>query len=465
MTDRAALDRLADGVRAVHGGLDVLVNAAGVLTPNAPVDELPADDFRRNFEVNVLGTVQACQAFAPLLRTRRGAVVNVASQAALVSLPMQAAYSAAKGAVASLTRSLAIDWAADGVRVNCVCPGFTLTPMTEAFFENETFTAAATKRIPLGRLLQAREIAGAIVFLASPLARPMTGRRDAGRRRLDGRRAGTPVVMERYRLHIDGAWVDAASGRTFQTVDPFTGEAWAEVPDGGAEDVERAVRAAAEALRGPWGAMTGKERARLLRRLAELLARDAEALAAFETRDNGKLLREMVAQCRALPDYYEYFAGAADKIEGEVIPTDKPNFLVYTRHEPVGVVGGDRRLELAAPADDLEARPGARGRLHVRLQAVGADAGVDARVRAAGRGGRLPAGRLQRRHRPRSRDRAGAHRPPGRRQGRVHGLDPDGDRDREGGRGEPHPRLARARREVAEHRLRGRRPRRGAATG
>ncbi len=146
--------------------------------------------------------------------------------------------------------------------------------------------------------------------------------------------------MERYRLFIDGAWVDAASGSTFTTVDPFSGEAWAEVPDGGAEDVDRAVRAAEGAFNGPWGALTGKERARLMRRLAGLLARDAEALAAVETRDNGKLLREMVAQCRMLPDYYEYFAGAADKIEGEVIPTDKPNFLVYTRHEPVGVVAG-----------------------------------------------------------------------------------------------------------------------------
>lgn len=175
VTDRAALDALAADVRTRHGGLEILVNAAGILTSNAPVDELALDDFRRNFEVNVLGTVNACQAFGPLLRERRGAVVNIASQAALVSLPMQAAYSTAKGAVAALTRSLAIDWAESGVRVNCVCPGFTLTPMTEAFFENSTFTAAATKRIPLGRILGAREIAGAIVFLASPLASAMTG--------------------------------------------------------------------------------------------------------------------------------------------------------------------------------------------------------------------------------------------------------------------------------------------------
>ena len=175
VTDRAALDRVAAEVADRHGGLDVLVNAAGVLTPNLPAEQLPADDFRRAYEVNVVGTVNACQAFFPLLRQRRGAIVNVASQAALVSLPQQAAYTAAKGAVAALTRSLAIDWAEHGIRVNAVAPGFTLTPMTEAFFENETFTRAATGRIPLGRILDAEEIAGAIVFLASPFARAVTG--------------------------------------------------------------------------------------------------------------------------------------------------------------------------------------------------------------------------------------------------------------------------------------------------
>ncbi len=175
VTDRAALDELAATLAAEHGGLDVLINAAGILTQNLPVDELPVDDFRRNFEINVIGTVNACQAFGALLRTRRGAVVNVASQAALVSLPMQAAYTTAKGAVAALTRSLAIDWAGAGVRVNAVAPGFTLTPMTAAFFENATFTKAATQRIPLGRILEPDEIAAAIVFLASPLASAISG--------------------------------------------------------------------------------------------------------------------------------------------------------------------------------------------------------------------------------------------------------------------------------------------------
>ena len=171
VTDRAALDRVV----ASFDRLDVLVNAAGVLTQNLPADELPADDFRRAYEINVLGTVNACQACFELLREARGAIVNVASQAALVSLPQQAAYTAAKGAVAALTRSLAIDWAEHGIRANAVAPGFTRTPMTDAFFENEVFTKAATGRIPLGRILEADEIAGAIVFLASPLARAITG--------------------------------------------------------------------------------------------------------------------------------------------------------------------------------------------------------------------------------------------------------------------------------------------------
>jgi meso-butanediol dehydrogenase/(S,S)-butanediol dehydrogenase/diacetyl reductase len=175
VTDREALDRLAAGIAERHGRLDVLVNAAGILTPNAPVDELPVEDLRRNLEVNLLGTFQACQAFGPLLRESGGAVVNVASQAALVSLPQQAAYTASKGAVAALTRSLAIDWAERGVRVNAIAPGFTHTPMTAAFFENETFTRAAKQRIPLGRILEAREVAGAAVLLASPLASAVTG--------------------------------------------------------------------------------------------------------------------------------------------------------------------------------------------------------------------------------------------------------------------------------------------------
>jgi acyl-CoA reductase-like NAD-dependent aldehyde dehydrogenase len=147
------------------------------------------------------------------------------------------------------------------------------------------------------------------------------------------------VALPSYQLHIGGAWVDAAGGATYETLNPFDGAPWADVPDGSAEDVDRAVNAAADALTGAWGAMTGFGRADLMRRLADLLDRDAERLAVLESTDNGKLLRESRGQTGSLGTWLRYFAGVADKLQGDVIPSDKPNYLIYTRHEPVGVVG------------------------------------------------------------------------------------------------------------------------------
>src|SRR5918994_1694818 len=139
---------------------------------------------------------------------------------------------------------------------------------------------------------------------------------------------------------VGGEWVEARSGKTFESINPYTGRAWATAPEADEEDVDQAVRAAREAFdEGPWGRMTGTERARLMRRLAELIAENAESLAVVETTDNGKLLREMSGQLGALPEWYYYFAGAADKIQGDTIPSHNPDFFVYTRREPIGVVG------------------------------------------------------------------------------------------------------------------------------
>lgn len=175
IVDRGGLDRLAADVRERHGRLDALINCAGVFVANAPAEEISAEDFRRAYEVNLIGTVQACQACFPLLAEGGGgAIVNVASQAALVSLPQQAAYTASKGAVTALTRSLAIDWAPRNVRVNAVCPGFTRTPMSDPAITPELLRAIE-RRVPLGRLFEAGEMASAMLFLASPLASAVTG--------------------------------------------------------------------------------------------------------------------------------------------------------------------------------------------------------------------------------------------------------------------------------------------------
>jgi aldehyde dehydrogenase (NAD+) len=142
-----------------------------------------------------------------------------------------------------------------------------------------------------------------------------------------------------FKLLIGGEQTAASSGDTYDSIDPYSGRPWARVPDAGAGDVDRAVAAARAALNGPWGEMTATARGKLLWRLGEIIAREAESLAELEVRDGGKLVREMVGQMKSLPDYYFYCAGLADKLHGEVVSTDKPNYFVYTRHEPVGVVG------------------------------------------------------------------------------------------------------------------------------
>jgi aldehyde dehydrogenase (NAD+) len=143
-----------------------------------------------------------------------------------------------------------------------------------------------------------------------------------------------------YGMLIGGEWLQARSGKTFESLNPFTGRAWAVVPEAGPEDVDAAVAAAQDALTGPWGQMSGIERARLMRRLATTIADHAEELAVFETTDNGKLIREMKGQVASLTDWYNYFAGAADKLQGETIPSARSDYLIYTKREPVGVVVG-----------------------------------------------------------------------------------------------------------------------------
>src|SRR5690606_37363503 len=117
------------------------------------------------------------------------------------------------------------------------------------------------------------------------------------------------------------------------------GEAWAEIADGTADDVARAVEAAQAALDGPWGSMTPTQRGKLLVKLAELIEANAARLGEIEVRDNGKLYAEMGGQTRYMAEYYRYYGGLADKVEGAVLPNDKPNIFNYTRYEPLGVVG------------------------------------------------------------------------------------------------------------------------------
>jgi aldehyde dehydrogenase (NAD+) len=139
-------------------------------------------------------------------------------------------------------------------------------------------------------------------------------------------------------MHIGGEWVEPASGAYFESYNPYTAKPWARIPRGNADDVARAVDAAHAAFTaGPWPKLNPTQRGALLRKLADLLAGEADRLAAIEVRDNGKLIAEMSAQCKYLVQWYHYYAGLADKVEGSVIPIDKAGHFNYTRWEPLGV--------------------------------------------------------------------------------------------------------------------------------
>ncbi|WP_299138316.1 aldehyde dehydrogenase [uncultured Tateyamaria sp.] len=145
--------------------------------------------------------------------------------------------------------------------------------------------------------------------------------------------------LPHYPLFIGGAWVEGSDGQVMATSNPATGADWATFACASAADVDRAVQAAASALEDPaWRDMTQTARGKLLYRLAELVERDARHLGEIETTDSGKLLAETAAQTGYVGDYYRYYAGLADKIEGSVLPIDKPDMHVFTRRAPIGVV-------------------------------------------------------------------------------------------------------------------------------
>jgi acyl-CoA reductase-like NAD-dependent aldehyde dehydrogenase len=148
----------------------------------------------------------------------------------------------------------------------------------------------------------------------------------------------TTTTVAQYEMFIGGTWRRASDEGTFDASNPFDGEVWARVPEATSEDVDAAVRAATEAGNGEWGRMSGFARAALMRKLADILDRDIDELARVETRGNGKLIRETSGQMKALGSWLRYFSGIADKLEGEVIPAENGDYLIYTRHEPVGVV-------------------------------------------------------------------------------------------------------------------------------
>jgi aldehyde dehydrogenase (NAD+) len=149
-----------------------------------------------------------------------------------------------------------------------------------------------------------------------------------------------PPKVAKQRMLINGEWVDSVTGKTFETLNPATGEVICQVAEGDKADIDLAVKAARKAFEsGPWSKMTPSERGRLINKLADAMEKNIEELAALESLDNGKPISDALAADLPLSiACYRYYAGWADKIYGQTIPFS-PDFFCYTRHEPIGVVG------------------------------------------------------------------------------------------------------------------------------
>jgi NAD(P)-dependent dehydrogenase (short-subunit alcohol dehydrogenase family) len=168
VTDTAAVDKLVSSLSALH----VVVNAAGIIRRD---EEFDLDVFTRVLDVNLVSVMRVCMAAHAKLRLSRGSIINIASLLSFFGGARVPAYSASKGGVAQLTRSLAIAWASDHIRVNAVAPGWISTPLTETLQNDAKRSSELVSRTPLARWGRPEEVAGPVLFLASELASFMTG--------------------------------------------------------------------------------------------------------------------------------------------------------------------------------------------------------------------------------------------------------------------------------------------------
>ncbi|WP_214514664.1 SDR family NAD(P)-dependent oxidoreductase [Rhodococcus sp. WY5] len=175
-TDRSSLESLLDNVVRAHGKVDILCNTAGIASRH-PAENFPEDEWDRIMNVNVKGSFLACQVFGRhMLARNSGSIINLASIASSVGYPHSSAYLQSKGAVAQMTRSLAIEWIARGVRVNAIAPSIFETELTRRADTNDTTTNSwVDGRTPIGRRGLPREIVGPAIFLATEASSMVTG--------------------------------------------------------------------------------------------------------------------------------------------------------------------------------------------------------------------------------------------------------------------------------------------------
>jgi len=170
----ASVRALFEAIRAEWGKLDILVNSQGI-TKKKPSQDMEDELFARILETNLHSVFRVCREAYPLLKASGGSIINIASLAAFIGLTESPAYSASKGGVVQLTKVLAVDWAKDGIRCNAIAPGWILTPLSEPILQIDKYREPIMRRIPMQRFGTVDDVSGAALYLASDLARYVTG--------------------------------------------------------------------------------------------------------------------------------------------------------------------------------------------------------------------------------------------------------------------------------------------------
>ena len=173
-TEPEEVRRLFGAIRERWGRLDILVNSQGIHHKKSSA-EVGDEQFAEVIAVNLNSVFSVCREAYPLLKAAEGCIINLASMASFIGLPDAAAYTASKGGVGQLTKALARDWAADGIRCNAIAPGWIETRLTQPALSQAQYRDPILARIPLGRLGTVRDVSGVALFLASPLAAYVTG--------------------------------------------------------------------------------------------------------------------------------------------------------------------------------------------------------------------------------------------------------------------------------------------------